>query len=349
MKNRVLIVIDMQKGFNLSESTELAYQKIESLLKLNIFDLVVFTKYYNYKDSPICKFMNWNSLMDEKEIELDDRAKYKKQLVCLKNKYSCYSEEFVRNIEKEIGEKLEEVFICGVDLECCVLASATDLFENGIRPIVLTHYSGSSSNELYFSNGIYALHHLVGRNNLCNRVIDNRDELSEVLLECDNVSGNYDSVYLQEKVINLLIEKKMSISFAESCTGGLCAARLVQIANASKVFNSSFVTYSNESKEKYVSVKHETLEKHGAVSEEVALEMAKGCALANGANVGIGISGIAGPGGGTDKKPVGMVCYGFYIDGKMYSFTNYYGNPGRNIVRELSVSFVYSKLLELLK
>ena len=125
---------------------------------------------------------------------------------------------------------------------------------------------------------------------------------------------------LEEQLVNKLIEKNWHISCAESCTGGLAASRIVNVANASKVFNASFVTYANEAKIKYLSVSPETIEKYGVVSEEVVLEMANGVAKETGAEVGIAISGIAGPGGGTEKKPVGMVCFGFYVNGEYCNY-----------------------------
>ena len=149
-----------------------------------------------------------------------------------------------------------------------------------------------------------------------------------------------------EKVVELLIQKNYTISFAESCTGGKAAAAIVDVADASKVLNASFVTYANQAKETYANVKRNTLEKYGAVSEQVAIEMAIGVAKEANAQVGVGISGIAGPTGGTKNKPVGMVCFGFYIDGKSFSSTKYFGDLGRNIVRDKSVEYV---MLELIK
>ena len=92
----------------------------------------------------------------------------------------------------------------------------------------------------------------------------------------------------KEELVKLLINKKYTISFAESCTGGKMAAAIVDVADASKVLNASFVTYANEAKIKYAGVLPETLEKYGAVSEETAGEMAKGTAKANGAQVAVG-------------------------------------------------------------
>lgn len=153
---------------------------------------------------------------------------------------------------------------------------------------------------------------------------------------------------MENKVVNLLIEKKLHISFAESCTGGLAAARLIDIPDASKVFDVGFITYANEAKVKYLNVSLLLIEKYGAVSCEVASAMAEGAAKAAGAEVGVGITGIAGPEGGTDIKPVGTVCFGFYINGTLKTCRKMFGNIGRNCIREKSVEFVFERLAQLI-
>lgn len=150
------------------------------------------------------------------------------------------------------------------------------------------------------------------------------------------------------KVVQKLIDKNYHISFAESCTGGLCSAELVGVADASKVFDISFTTYANEAKIKFLGVSAETIGKFGVVSEEVAAEMCRGVAKAANSAVGVGVTGVAGPGGGTDKKPVGMVCFGFYVNGKVITVTKQFGALGRNNVRGASVNFVFKTLNELL-
>lgn len=152
----------------------------------------------------------------------------------------------------------------------------------------------------------------------------------------------------EEQVVDLLMDKGLKISFAESCTAGKAAARLVNVADASKVFDAAFVTYANEAKVELLGVDPQTIARHGVVSEEVALEMAQGAARAARAGVGVGISGIAGPGGGTPQKPVGMVCFGFSICGKGYSATMQFGPLGRNTVRDAAVEYVYDRLAELI-
>jgi nicotinamide-nucleotide amidase len=149
-------------------------------------------------------------------------------------------------------------------------------------------------------------------------------------------------------VVDILTAKVWTISFAESCTAGLAAAHLVDIPSASNVFNASFVTYSNDAKVKYLGVSEQTIEEKGVVSEEVAIQMAVGTARANGAEVGVGITGVAGPTGGTPNKPVGMVCFGFYIDGKTMTATKKFGDLGRDAVRIASVEYVYTFLATML-
>lgn len=151
---------------------------------------------------------------------------------------------------------------------------------------------------------------------------------------------------LEEIVVNKLIERGWHISFAESCTAGLAAARLVNVPNVSGVFDASVVTYANAAKVSYLGVSEMTIAQWGVVSEQVALEMALGVANANRAEVGVGISGIAGPGGGSDRKPVGMVCFGFKIGEESFAATYQFGDLGRDRVRSEAVEFVFKTLAE---
>lgn len=153
---------------------------------------------------------------------------------------------------------------------------------------------------------------------------------------------------IEEMVVSKLIQNDYHISFAESCTGGLATATLVSVADASKVLDSSFITYANEAKMRYLGVKKSTICAYGVVSEEVAHEMAEGVAKESGSEVGVGITGIAGPTGGTKEKPVGMVCFGISIKGKVFTFVQRFGDVGRNQVRQSSVEFVYKQLNQLL-
>ncbi len=120
----------------------------------------------------------------------------------------------------------------------------------------------------------------------------------------------YNEVTPEEVIVKSLIEKNMTIAFAESCTGGMTVSTLLNINNSSKVLNESFITYSNESKVNRLNVPVSILENHGAVSEECAYHMAIGVRQTSKSDIGISITGIAGDGGGSDTKPVGLVYIG---------------------------------------
>lgn len=152
-----------------------------------------------------------------------------------------------------------------------------------------------------------------------------------------------------EQLVSILIEKDLRITFAESCTGGMAAATLVDVPDASKVFDGSFVTYANVLKMELLDVWGETIAENGVVSEPVAIQMAVGAAQRTGAQVAVGISGIAGPGGGTPEKPVGTVCFGFLVGEELFSATCRFGALGRQEVRKAAVQFVYETLIEKLK
>lgn len=121
---------------------------------------------------------------------------------------------------------------------------------------------------------------------------------------------------LEECLVERLTEKGLTITTAESCTGGMIAGTLVNVAGASDVLNEGYITYSNEAKERLLGVRHETLEEYGAVSEQTAFEMAEGAAKAANADVALSATGVAGPGGGTADKPVGLVYVGCYACGE---------------------------------
>lgn len=131
--------------------------------------------------------------------------------------------------------------------------------------------------------------------------------VEEVAAKFEGYVYGIDVGTLENAAVKLLIEKKMSAATAESCTGGLVSERITNIPGASEVFGCGVCTYSNEMKMKLLGVSAETLAAHGAVSSETALEMAKGVRKLSGADFGISITGIAGPGGGTAEKPVGLV------------------------------------------
>ena len=146
------------------------------------------------------------------------------------------------------------------------------------------------------------------------------------------------------ETITKLIEKNISIATAESCTGGSLGKIITSVPGASGIYGYGFITYANEAKEKLLGVKHETLEKYGAVSFETALEMAEGARKVSGSDIAVSVTGIAGPGGGSKEKPVGLVYIAIADkNGTEYRKLNLSGN--RDEVRAQTCDEVF-KLIE---
>lgn len=142
---------------------------------------------------------------------------------------------------------------------------------------------------------------------------------------------------LEMAIYELLKEHNLTVTTAESCTGGLLAGRLINVPGISEYLKEGYVTYSNEAKEKLLGVPAETLREYGAVSPQTAEAMAKGGAKAANADVCIAVTGVAGPDGGTKEKPVGLVYMSCYCRGKLYTEKNQYtGSRGK--IREYSVA-----------
>lgn len=152
---------------------------------------------------------------------------------------------------------------------------------------------------------------------------------------------------LEEQVVLKLKEKNLQVSFAESCTGGLLSGRLVNVAGVSDVFGESYVTYANEAKHRILGVSQTSLKEFGAVSSQVAEEMARGAAHAAGSQCAVSVTGIAGPDGGTPEKPVGLVYIGCYVNGKMEVEKNCFWGS-RAEVRAKSVEAALKLLLRCL-
>ena len=149
---------------------------------------------------------------------------------------------------------------------------------------------------------------------------------------------------LEMAVVRLLKKHELTVTTAESCTGGLLAARLVNVPGVSDVFREGFITYANRSKRKILDVSKSTLKKYGAVSEQTAKEMATGGVFATDADVCVAITGLAGPDGGTEEKPVGLVYIACYLREKV-RVERYQFKGNRNKIREQSVV----KALDLLR
>lgn len=151
----------------------------------------------------------------------------------------------------------------------------------------------------------------------------------------EGVYTTEEQVSLEMAVVDLLRRNKLTISTAESCSGGMISARLVNVSGASQVFMEGMVTYSNEAKRRLLGVKEETLAAHDAVSEETAAEMAAGGALMSRTDVCVAVTGLAGPGGGTAGKPVGLVYIACFLKGRVVC-REYHFSGSRETIREQS-------------
>ena len=161
--------------------------------------------------------------------------------------------------------------------------------------------------------------------------------LHEIMKRLGNAVFTTDEyVTLEMAVVELLKKKGLTISTAESCTGGMTAAKLVNVPGASNVFMEGVVTYSNEAKMRLLGVRQETLETFGAVSRETAQEMAEGGVKMSGSDICVAITGLAGPGGGTDKKPVGLVFMACCLKGRT-EIREYHFKGNRDKIREQSM------------
>ena len=155
-------------------------------------------------------------------------------------------------------------------------------------------------------------------------------------------------ISLSEAVLHEARCRGVKIACAESCTGGLIGAALTDIAGSSDVFTGSAVTYSNEAKSNILGVKSETLREHGAVSEECAREMAEGALRIYGADYAVSVTGIAGPDGGSESKPVGTVCFGFASDRETRMTTRHL--PGkREEIRTRTVNYALAELWRVIR
>ena len=154
---------------------------------------------------------------------------------------------------------------------------------------------------------------------------------------------------LSIKVINLLRKKKFKISFAESCTGGMLASSITAIRGSSKIFTLGLITYSNKSKINILKVRRNIIIKHGAVSYETCLSMVKNLSLMSKTHVSVSITGVAGPGGGTKSKPVGLVYIGVKKGKKILIKKYLFKSKKRKVIQRSSVNKALNLVLSIAK
>ena len=174
------------------------------------------------------------------------------------------------------------------------------------------------------------------------------DLINEIVPRIKKYVYGYDNDKLEQVIADLLIKNNLTVSTAESCTSGLLASRLTDVPGSSRYFKGGSVCYSNELKINDIGIDKDLIERYGAVSEEVAKSLAKNIAQKNNTDLGIGITGIAGPDGGTEKKPVGLVFVGIFYKNNLY-IKKYNLTPDRITNRELTVTLCLNEIRKILK
>ncbi len=154
---------------------------------------------------------------------------------------------------------------------------------------------------------------------------------------------------ISQKIVRLLKKKRFKISFAESCTGGLLSSTITSVSGSSKVFTFALVTYSNQSKNHVLKVPKQIIRKHGAVSMQCCLSMLNNLSKISRTNISISITGIAGPNGGTKRKPVGLVYVGIKKRNKVKIHKCLFKNKGRSYIQKAIVRKSLGLILNILK
>ena len=153
---------------------------------------------------------------------------------------------------------------------------------------------------------------------------------------------------LSTKIVKLLTKKKLTVSFAESCTGGLLSSNITSISGSSKIFNMGLITYSNNAKSILLKVPRKVISKYGAVSHETCQSMVNNLSKISKSKISISITGIAGPKGGTKSKPVGLVYIGIKKGNRLHISKNVFANKGRVYIQKTTVKKVFKLLFELI-
>lgn len=180
----ILILVDVQNGFIHNSENQVMVQKLGQLVQEGIFDRTIATKYINTAGSNIIRLMGWDKLLSEAEQTIPDLILEHVDYVDEKKLYSAYTESMCQYLLGENqGKYPEQVFLAGLDLGCCVLETATDFFEAGVRPFVLTSYCSCAGGPEYFDAAILCLKHLIGEHHLIrDEFIESREQL-ELLVE----------------------------------------------------------------------------------------------------------------------------------------------------------------------
>lgn len=219
------------------------------------------------------------------------------------------------------------VKLCGVS-ESSVETAVKDLIDNQTNPTIATY---AKTGEVHIRVTASAEEKRAAEKLIKPVVKELKSRFTQEVYTTDEATT------LEKAVVDLLLAKNLTVTCAESCTGGMLSARLINVPGISEVYKSGFITYSNKAKRRLAGVKKTTLEKYGAVSSQTAKEMAKGAALSSKADVAVALTGIAGPDGGTKEKPVGLVYIACSVNEKV-TVKEFHFKGGRTKVREAAVS-----------
>ncbi|MDP6962902.1 MAG: nicotinamide-nucleotide amidohydrolase family protein [Planctomycetota bacterium] len=216
----------------------------------------------------------------------------------------------------------------------------SDMFEPGNNPLL-----GITASELGVTISLLA--HATANHPADHHLQLARDTIAQRLSKWLWGEGD---MTLASEVVATAKQQQLKVAFAESCTGGKLAASLIDVPGASAVVGSSWVVYSNEAKTEQLGVAHDLIERNGAVSEQVAIEMARGALSRAKADIAVSVTGIAGPDGGSDEKPVGTVCFAIASKDGVYSMTRQqYVLGGRSRIQAQSVRDGLFLVLQLMR
>lgn len=179
--SNILLVIDVQNGFQRNDETRENAGKIASLINSEIFDKVIATKFVNRPESPYYQWLHWPRLLDEPDIELLDELKEKSSYILEKNYYNCERNSLIETLRECGGGTLPEcVFVCGTDTDCCVQINATTLFELGIHPIVLVDYCSSNGGPESHKAGLTVMRRTLGKKHLISGKVCSKEEIKNI-------------------------------------------------------------------------------------------------------------------------------------------------------------------------
>lgn len=185
--NNILLIIDVQQGFQRNQETQLNAKKIEALVKLNLFDKIISTKFINNSDLPYYKWLHWPRLFNAPDTNLLDILNDKSDYIIEKHYYNCERNSFINTLKLcNDNEMPTRVFICGTDTDCCVQINATTLFELGIHPLVLVDYCASNGGIESHKAGLTVMIRTLGVKHLIHGDINSKEQIADICAKLED-------------------------------------------------------------------------------------------------------------------------------------------------------------------